>query len=324
MAYEKNTSADNEEKKRFTVALVGDSKYGPYAFHVEGNATNIPEFHAKTEDKKAFATFSIGISDNAWAVLGRAEGDPDLYADREPKNFIDVSAFSVTAERCSQIKKGQKVAVSGKISRATFTRTDGTPGESVRITANHCVILDEEAEPNPRISGLTSVYKGKRIPLACCALARVVSVGELQKAKSGDAYIRVSMDTLSPIDRVWALANDAYDKDQVYSVTRVRATIWRAQAIRLQPILKEGQLVCVTGAMDVYHPMDGGCYYQLNARQVSLLARSKSGQSAVNAAPNAIMSHHDHAAPAQAQAAAYSVKEQQDAFQEDGDIELPF
>lgn len=40
------------ETKPYQVAIVGDSKYGPYAFHIEGHATQKPTYTEAKEGKR--------------------------------------------------------------------------------------------------------------------------------------------------------------------------------------------------------------------------------------------------------------------------------
>ena len=60
---ENNTNGTNGTK--YQVAIVGDSKYGAYAFHIEGHATVKPDYTEAKEGKKAFCRFGFAVNDNA-------------------------------------------------------------------------------------------------------------------------------------------------------------------------------------------------------------------------------------------------------------------
>jgi len=199
------------ETKPYQVAIVGDSKYGPYAFHIEGHATQKPTYTEAKEGKKAYCHFGFAINDNVWRILGRAEGDENAYSDRENNVFMNVTAFGITAERISKaVDKGTLLMLSGKISHSVFKKRDGNEGESVLITANHFVVIDEGNNMPTSASGVLASWKGKENHMLCGVCGYVKKVGEIQRGQTGESYLRVAIDTTVPVDQTFALANGTY------------------------------------------------------------------------------------------------------------------
>lgn len=268
---------NTNETKTYQVAIVGDSKYGPYAFHIEGHATQKPTYIEAKEGKKARCYFGFAVNDNAWRILGKAEGDEDAYSDREDSVFMNVTAFGITAERISKaVDRGTLLMLSGKISHSTFKKRDGSEGEAVLITANHFVVIDEGNNMPASASGVLSLWKGKENHMLCGVCGYVKKMGSLQHAQTGENYLRVAIDTTAPVDQTFALANGTYSGDEIYNQKKLFATIWGNRAIRLSTMLQPGMPVMLTGRGTVSPSANGdGMFYRLSANAVTLFRKPK-------------------------------------------------
>lgn len=265
------------ETKPYQVAIVGDSKYGPYAFHIEGHATQKPTYTEAKEGKKAYCHFGFAINDNVWRILGRAEGDENAYSDRENNVFMNVTAFGITAERISKaVDKGTLLMLSGKISHSVFKKRDGSEGEAVLITANHFVVIDEGNNMPTSASGVLASWKGKENHMLCGVCGYVKKVGEIQRGQTGESYLRVAIDTTVPVDQTFALANGTYSGEEIYNQKKLFATIWGNRAIKLRTMLQPGMPIMLTGRGTVSPSANGdGMFYRLNANAVTLFRKPK-------------------------------------------------
>ena len=70
----------------------------------------------------------------------KTDGVKDTY-------FIDVEAWDVVADRIyDTCKKGDKVAISGHLEQAKFTRKDGTKGSIIKIVVSGVEFLFDKRE----------------------------------------------------------------------------------------------------------------------------------------------------------------------------------
>lgn len=264
-----------ENNRGFQVAVCADTTYGAYELMIQGNATQDATCRAASEGKQALTFFDIGVRENAWTLLGRAEGDADKYGDRPETSFISITAFGVVANQAEKVKKGQLLAICGKISRREFTRRDKTTGEKVEIVASNVVILDESSPKNTNIVGVKSLYEDRNhtqqeAPMACCADAKVTKVGTLQNSQDGTAYLNVTLETAGCIDRAWDLADGTWSKDKEYKEHRLYATLWGKSAENLNGRLAVDNRVCVTGTMSQRVASDGkSIMYGMRIRQLT-------------------------------------------------------
>lgn len=265
------------ETKPYQVAIVGDSKYGSYAFHIEGRATQKPIYTEAKEGKKAYCHFGFAINDNAWRILGKAEGDENAYSDREDNVFMSVTAFGVTAERISKaVDKGALLMLSGKISHSVFKKRDGNEGESVLITANHFVVIDEGNNMPTSASGVLAFWNKKENHMLCGVCGYVKKVGEIQCGQTGERYLQVAVDTTVPVDQTFALANGTYSNEEIYNQKRLFTTIWGNRAIKLKTMLQPGMPIMLTGRGTMSPSANGdGMFYRLSANAVTLFRKPK-------------------------------------------------
>lgn len=268
---------NTNETKPYQVAIVGDSKYGPYAFHIEGHATQKPVYTEAKEGKKAYCHFGFAINDNVWRILGRAEGDENAYSDREDNVFMNVTAFGITAERISKaVDKGTLLMLSGKISHSVFKKRDGSEGEAVLITANHFVVIDEGNNMPTSASGVLAFWNEKENHMLCGVCGYVKKVGELQQGQTGESYLRIAVDTTVPVDQTFALANGTYSSEEIYNQKKLFATIWGNRAVKLRTMLQPGMPVMLTGRGTVSPSANGdGMFYRLSANAVTLFRKPK-------------------------------------------------
>ena len=90
---------------------------------VTGNLGRDPETRV-TNAGKAMASFSVGSSSK-----GR-DGEYET-------TWVEVTCFEAVAEGVDQnLKKGDKVVVTGNLKLETFEKRDGTQGTSLRMIAN--------------------------------------------------------------------------------------------------------------------------------------------------------------------------------------------
>lgn len=75
----------------------------------------------KPEGKTAYADFSVGVSRNRQEKL---------------TDFFPVRAFGKVAEGITQLKKGTKVLVEGRVEIDRFTPEEGEPRKVIRVLAN--------------------------------------------------------------------------------------------------------------------------------------------------------------------------------------------
>jgi len=263
--------------KSYQVAVVGDSKYGPYAFHIEGRATQKPDYTEAKEGKKAYCHFGFAVNVNAWGILGRAEGDENAYSDRQETVFMNVTAFGITAERISKaVDKGTLLMLSGKISHSVFKKRDGSEGEAVLITANHFVVIDEGNNMPTAASGVLASWQGKDNYMLCGVCGRIRKVGEIQRGQTGDSYLRIAVDTMAPIDQTFALAKGTYSGEEIYNQKRLFATIWGNRAIKLKAMLQPGMPIILTGRGSAKPSANGdGVFYRMSASAVTLFRKPK-------------------------------------------------
>ncbi len=305
---ENNTNGTNGTK--YQVAIVGDSKYGAYAFHIEGHATVKPDYTEAKEGKKAFCRFGFAVNDNAWRILGRAEGDENLYSDRKETVFMNVTAFGITAERIyKSVDKGTLLMLSGKISHSVFKKKDGSEGESVLITATPFVVIDEGNNMPAAASGVLATWKGKEHHMLCGVCGRIKKVGEIQYGQTGDSYLRISVDTMAPIDLAFALASGTYNKEEIYDQKRLFATIWGNRAIKLKTMLQAGMPIMLTGRGTTTPSANGdGMFYRMSASAVTLFRKPK--EEAENEAETEAEVEGQDTAPESTAAVPESVSEQ--------------
>lgn len=272
--------------KGFQVAVCADTAYGPYELMLQGNATQDALYFAPSEGKKALAAFDIGVRDNVWTMLGRAEGDIDKYNDRQELPFMGIKSFGYAATGASKVKKGRMVAVAGKISRREFPRKDGTQGEKVELIADTVVDLDESSPRVSNIVGVMTIHTDQngvqqQSPCACCVDATVKKVGELNHSETGEAYVNLTLETVGCIDRAWDLANKCWKKEKEYKEHRLYATLWGTSAERLVEKLTEGTRVCVSGKMSQRMSNDGKTvFYGMRIWQLSRFLKPKNDTSA--------------------------------------------
>jgi len=272
-----------ENNRGYQVAVCADTTYGAYELMIQGNATQNATVRAASEGKQALAFFDIGVRENAWTILGRAEGDANKYSDRPETSFISITAFGVVANQAEKVKKGQLLALCGKISRREFTRRDKTTGEKVEIVASNVIILDETSQKSTNVVGVKTIYEDKNHEqqealMACCADAKVTKVGALQNIQDGTAYLNLTLETAGCIDRAWDLAEGTWSKEKEYKEHRLYATLWGKSAENLASRLAVDNRVCVTGTMSQRVASDGkSILFGMRIRQLTRFLKPRDG-----------------------------------------------
>lgn len=95
---------------------------------IEGNLTRDPELRF-TQAGKPWATFGI-------AVNFRAKQMNDEWKDTGVM-FIDVACFGYTATGVAEhVRKGDKVLVTGRLTKENFVGRDGVERESIKVAAS--------------------------------------------------------------------------------------------------------------------------------------------------------------------------------------------
>ena len=99
-----------------------------------GNLTRDPEMRM-TQTGKSVCEFSVAANRRK-----KVEGQPDA-------DFFRVSAWGELGENCGKyLVKGKKVCVIGPVSLNTYTKSDGTPGASMEVTATEVEFISPKDE----------------------------------------------------------------------------------------------------------------------------------------------------------------------------------
>lgn len=99
-----------------------------------GNLTRDPELRTTTGGRNV-CDFSVAANRRK-----KVEGQPDA-------DFFRVSAWDTLGENCARfLTKGKKVCVIGPVSLNMFTKSDGTPGASMEVTATEVEFISPKDE----------------------------------------------------------------------------------------------------------------------------------------------------------------------------------
>lgn len=130
------------------------------SFHGIGRLTATPELQ-KTGSNRPYARFTIAINNN----YVDADGNKVEQAD-----FINCVAWNNTAENlCKYQKKGNQIAVTGRLHPYSYDKEDGTKGYSYDIIVNSLEYLDskpKDERPEPEYTGKDSVIDTENDPFA--------------------------------------------------------------------------------------------------------------------------------------------------------------
>ena len=108
-----------------------------------GNLTKDPEIRSTTTGKKV-ASFSIAIND------GKDQNGQDIV------QYFNITAWEKKAEIAElYLKKGHKVAITGKLQIKTWEKTDGTKASTPEIVCLELELLTSRSEAD-RISSYSS------------------------------------------------------------------------------------------------------------------------------------------------------------------------
>lgn len=255
----------------YLIENIGLSNGRPYAFHLEGNITNNPNFFEGTDDKPSKLVTSIGIKSGCFELLAKAKGEA-VPADRGV-NFVTLVVNGKLAEKLrDEAAKGVKIAVTGEI--ALYTGKDSK--QSVEVRVDNFVLLPRDGGTrNKRISAAPCTFKGKNGTvtknLVTLLTANIIRVDGVKTARSGTEYLRVSGGLVVPAKKVYDLATSGkvgkYDEDATEFITLV---YFGDSAKRMANLLKKGMTVALTGEIseDAY---EGKTSYTMVPRNVSIV-----------------------------------------------------
>ncbi|MGH9008676.1 MAG: single-stranded DNA-binding protein [Acidimicrobiia bacterium] len=93
-------------------------------------------------------TVAVDGTERTTTTLGLAI-TPAGGRDAEPV-YIDVTVWGPSAQACATyLRKGRRVAVTGRLDLARWTAEDGTPRRVHRVVANHVDFLDASQGSKP-------------------------------------------------------------------------------------------------------------------------------------------------------------------------------
>ena len=97
---------------------------------IEGNLTRDPNGGYGKDTGKAYTHLDIAVTD-------RVRNNHGEWADG-PATYYRVTAFGKTAENAlNSLTKGNTIIATGQLTVRNYTRTDGTPGTTNEIIADH-------------------------------------------------------------------------------------------------------------------------------------------------------------------------------------------
>ena len=97
---------------------------------IEGNLTRDPNGGYGKDTGKAYTHLDIAVTDRVKSTDGE-------WADG-PATYYRVTVFGKTAENAlNSLTKGNTVIATGELTVRSYTRTDGTPGITNEIIADH-------------------------------------------------------------------------------------------------------------------------------------------------------------------------------------------
>ena len=103
--------------------------------HIIGNLTRDPELRTVSNGINV-CSFTVAVNRRRAQNNGQPEAD-----------FFRVTAWRQLGENCQKyLAKGRKVAVVGAVSLNTYTKSDGTTGASLEVTADDVEFLSARNE----------------------------------------------------------------------------------------------------------------------------------------------------------------------------------
>ncbi len=300
--------ANNPSNKPQTVVYADAVNRGACVAHLEAYfGKSEPKYYPEADGKKSRLTLSFTSNTNVWELLGRAEGDPDRYKDRQESHVLFGVAFGTAADRLKDMKKSGRCCLTGKISRNVYKDGSGAEREAVSVTIYSVVPVTSLTDAPEYIAGMkTKTSKGDEQTMLCCVAGEVSYVGELKQGTK-DPYFSFSMKTKGDIARAFAVANGAKPGESSNSVS---VTVWGRRAEALSKFVAKGMPLIVTGTV-TDRENNGKTYYNMSCRGLTLYPKDKGETPAPATAPAA-------AAPAAANQFANV------ADIDDDDGELPF
>ena len=262
------------KEQPYLVCDYGSSEKGAYAFHVEGYLTKAVRYEPeKTESgKKSYARFSVGISRNAWQLLGEEGAYPETA-------FLDGVCFGYAADRIQNLEKGQKIVFSGRLQKREFTRRTGETGYTVEAVCDHVAALSTRrgcgSVMNASVSHVTrkTVRNGaeEEQNLVCLLSGSVVAVEDVREV-NGNRVLNWQMEIPLEASKMAAIVKGSYRKEADYGNRKlVRCSIWGKRAEKLAPVL-EGKELVVTG-IPVSRIYQGNEFVDLLVRDLSVTRR---------------------------------------------------
>ena len=268
---------DNNTKTPFlTFSAAMNTQGEPVALHVEGNLSRKPEYREGTDGKKSFASFSMGIGRNPYALLGSEEA----AAHPDEPTFVSVIVFSPEAEFVrDNLDKGSKVAVCGKVQKRTFTRKDGTEGEAVQIIASGIRALScrqtAGSQPDDRVAHTTITYPKRdgttgTSQLALLVTGTVKSAGQVREVANNKVRdFKLEM----PIEatKLEAIVSGKFSKDADYgNYKQMNCTVWGPRAEHLDKVLTVGNTLAISGIPTI-REYNGNTYVNFRVRDISVM-----------------------------------------------------
>lgn len=263
----------SQNTRRFLNTNIGMSNQNPFAFHLEGNLTKDPAMLPAKEDKPPMAVCGLGINEGGFALLARAKGEPKLEGDAAGSNFLQLCFTGKIAEKIvAEGKKGAKIAVTGVL--GTYEGNNGM--KSVEVFVDNYVLLPREGgKRTKRISYAPQTYQGKdglvTQSVVTLLTGKVSRIDDLATSKSGNDFLRASMQLAVPTQKVWDCVSSGkpgqYDDDATKYINMV---FFNDSAVRMAKLLKKDMVIAVTGRInqDIYN---GNTTYSLRPSTVSVV-----------------------------------------------------
>lgn len=331
-----NNNDQNNNSRRYLNSNVGMSNQHPFAFHLEGNLTKDPAMLPEKEDKPSMAVCGLGINEGGFALLARAKGEPKLEGEAAGTNFLQLCFTGKIAEKIvAEAHKGDKIAVTGVMS--TYKGNNGT--ESVEVFVENYILLPRSGgKRTKRLSYAPQTYQGREglvtQSVVTLLTGKVSRIDDIATSKSGNDYLRASMQLTMPVEKVWDCVNSGKPKEYADDASRyINMVFFSDSAVRMAKLLRKDMVIAVTGRInqDIYN---GNTSYTLRPSTVSVIDwgdkdnATESGKEEEPAAPAQEATPASIPAPARAEspapypaAPAYSGAAGED---DDDDGELPF
>ena len=118
-----------------------------------GRLTRDPEVRYTTTNNTLVCTFSLAVNRRF-----RQEGQPEA-------DFFNIVAWSKTGEFCSKyFKKGQQVAVEGRLQTRNYDDKDGKKVYVTEVVAENTYFADSRREGEAGSAGSTNSFQGVDAP----------------------------------------------------------------------------------------------------------------------------------------------------------------